>query len=825
MALAVAANGQTLSGTTWTINGTNFGPGVVFNGTAANLPRPVAPGDKIVVNFTSRSDYFGFENLVGTVANPIVITNGANVQVVQDRNNAPLGSTIGITGCQNVIIRGDFDGTVPLPTNTTDTIRYGFKIDCELAYRLGYNAAKPGYNAADPAASLNPAGQNRGGLEINNSRNITIDRVLLANQAFSGIRANQNSANIGFVRILNSKISGTWYEAVYLGNTNGAVVSNMDSARIENCIIENVWNNAVQFARLQNGGRAIVRNTTFRNISNNQAFSGQVGGVTWGQNGTGLVENCVFENVGGEWITQLATGKVVLRNNIVTASKGVFWNNNGATDTLIVERNTVVIRAATPSPGFNAVPFTSAGTVFVNQASPGRLIYRNNLTVNTSPTPGELNNFATGIVTQSNNYYATALGVLNGFVSTTATLALPSRRSIGNPSFTPDVRLAGATNATRGANPALLLWPAVGGGQAPPTAPGFPGITNITTTGATASFAASTSAGGTITRYRVFVNGVQLADSTASLTRTITGLAPNTTYSVAVRAVDNLGQVGPQNVNSFTTLSGAPPVDVTAPTTPGTPTFSLISANSARVTTTGSTDAIGVTGYVFRLNGVALADVGPGLIRDLSNLAASTSYSMTVQAVDAAGNLSTISPANSFTTFALAGGDVTRPSIPGTPTFSLITMSTATIGFVGSTDNVGVARYVVRLNGVALADSTASLSRNLTGLAANVIYTVTVQAVDAAGNRSIPGPGAAFTTRSVAIGNIGKWITILKPDGRAAILVTDIIFTLSVDGVFNIVNKANGLIYESFTRAKIMNSAVSDEALFIELVTLFNLAN
>lgn len=90
-------------------------------------------------------------------------------------------------------------------------------------------------------------------------------------------------------------------------------------------------------------------------------------------------------------------------------------------------------------------------------------------------------------------------------------------------------------------------------------------------------------------------------------------------------------------------------VDTTAPTTP---TLSgSLSGTTASLSWSASTDAVGVTGYVVYRNGVQVGTTTAS-VRTFSNtgLAAGNTYTYTVRARDAAGNLSTLSNTVSVST-------------------------------------------------------------------------------------------------------------------------------------------------------------------------------
>jgi hypothetical protein len=79
----------------------------------------------------------------------------------------------------------------------------------------------------------------------------------------------------------------------------------------------------------------------------------------------------------------------------------------------------------------------------------------------------------------------------------------------------------------------------------PPSAPGTPSASNVTSTSVTLTWAAATDDQG-VTGYRVLRDGAQVGQ-TAALNYTDSGLAAGTTYSYTVRAVDAAGNVGPDS--------------------------------------------------------------------------------------------------------------------------------------------------------------------------------------------------------------------------------------------------------------------------------------
>lgn len=106
--------------------------------------------------------------------------------------------------------------------------------------------------------------------------------------------------------------------------------------------------------------------------------------------------------------------------------------------------------------------------------------------------------------------------------------------------------------------------------------------------------------------------------------------------------------------------------DTVAPSAPGTPTASGVTASSAQLSWAASSDNTGVTGYdVYREAGATdtLLASTTSASATLSGLTASTAYSVYVVAKDAAGNRSAASPLGAFTTSAgNPGGSTCRVS-------------------------------------------------------------------------------------------------------------------------------------------------------------------
>lgn len=171
-------------------------------------------------------------------------------------------------------------------------------------------------------------------------------------------------------------------------------------------------------------------------------------------------------------------------------------------------------------------------------------------------------------------------------------------------------------------------------------------------------------------------------------------------------------------------------VDSTAPTVPTALTANTITMTSVNLGWSASTDNVGVTAYRIYRNGAQVGSTSNTSYTD-NGLTPATAYSYTVAALDAAGNVSGQSTAVSATTSA----DAQAPSTPGKPTSSSQTMTSITLNWTGSTDNVGVTGYRVYRNGTQVGNPTVTTYTD-SGLAPGTAYSYTVAAYDAKNNLS-----------------------------------------------------------------------------------------
>ncbi|MFD3500387.1 cellulase family glycosylhydrolase [Streptomyces sp. NPDC058676] len=115
-----------------------------------------------------------------------------------------------------------------------------------------------------------------------------------------------------------------------------------------------------------------------------------------------------------------------------------------------------------------------------------------------------------------------------------------------------------------------------------------------------------------------------------------------------------------QTSEEATVFGGGTPGDTQAPTTPGTPTASSVTATSAALTWTAATDNVGVVGYdVVRVSGGTETKVAASATNSVTvtGLTAATAYTFAVYARDAAGNRSARSATVNVTTGSAPSGN------------------------------------------------------------------------------------------------------------------------------------------------------------------------
>ena len=195
--------------------------------------------------------------------------------------------------------------------------------------------------------------------------------------------------------------------------------------------------------------------------------------------------------------------------------------------------------------------------------------------------------------------------------------------------------------------------------------------------------------------------------------------------------------------------------DTQAPTAP-TALATAVTAQTAALSWTASTDNVGVTGYQVHRSttlgftpspATKIADVTSGTSYSDAGLAGGTYYYRVI-AVDAAGNPSPLS--NEASAVVAAAPDTQAPTVP-TGASATAAGTTVTVGWTASTDNVGVTGYEVHRS--ATSGFTPSPATKIATVTSGTTYTDSarpigswyyrVVAVDAAGNASAGSVEAA----------------------------------------------------------------------------------
>src|SRR5437879_3706479 len=136
---------------------------------------------------------------------------------------------------------------------------------------------------------------------------------------------------------------------------------------------------------------------------------------------------------------------------------------------------------------------------------------------------------------------------------------------------------------------------------------------------------------------------------------TLTGLQATTLYHYRVKSRDAAGNLATSADFTLTTLIAVP--DLTPPSGPTNLSASAVSSSQIKLSWTASTDNVGVAGYTIYRGG---AQVGTTALTSYSDtsLSPSTTYTNTVAAYDAAGNVSALSASASAATLPPPPADI-----------------------------------------------------------------------------------------------------------------------------------------------------------------------
>jgi chitodextrinase len=292
-----------------------------------------------------------------------------------------------------------------------------------------------------------------------------------------------------------------------------------------------------------------------------------------------------------------------------------------------------------------------------------------------------------------------------------------------------------------------------------------------------------------VIRYGVYRDSVQIA-IVAGRSYANTGLAAATTYSYAVAAYDSSWNASAQS--SAVSATTKAPTDTQPPSIPTNLAATVVSSSQIDLSWSPATDNVGVTGYRVYRDGALVASPS-GTSVSITGLSASTTYSFTVSAIDAASNASALSAPLSARTSALPA-DTTAPTTPSGLAASAVTPTSLTLSWRPATDNVGVTGYRVYCNGT-LVVSPSSTSVQIKELFPGGTCSFTVSAFDAAGNASAPSAPLSVTTLPLLLDTTAP----TTPAGLAASAVTSSSLTVSWGASTDNVGVAGYRVYRDGT--------------------------
>ncbi|MFG1976964.1 fibronectin type III domain-containing protein [Nonomuraea fuscirosea] len=294
----------------------------------------------------------------------------------------------------------------------------------------------------------------------------------------------------------------------------------------------------------------------------------------------------------------------------------------------------------------------------------------------------------------------------------------------------------------------------VGYGSADTSAPTVPGMlraTNVQDTTVTLEWDAATDDKG-VAGYGLYLNGVKQGADQPGLSYTFTALATGVAVTLAVDAVDAVG-----NRSAKASLVVVPETDDEPPTVPDNLVVAEPGFTSFTVTWDASTDNVSVAGYGIWLDGVKQGPDQAALGYAFTRLERGTTYLVEVDAVDSSGNRSERAEVEATT---LVGADPSEPAgLTATAGDEQITVAWG----AAESGGLPIVRYEVLLDGQLIA-STTGLGYVIGDLLAGSTHEVAVRAVDSGAARGqaaavvVELPPASWTALATPTFRLGGWV-------------------------------------------------------------------
>ena len=253
--------------------------------------------------------------------------------------------------------------------------------------------------------------------------------------------------------------------------------------------------------------------------------------------------------------------------------------------------------------------------------------------------------------------------------------------------------------------------------------------------GSTNTISATASDNSSVSKVDILIDGVvkaTLTTSPYSYSWNTSGLALGA-HTIQARATDPYGNVASTTAIPVTLADQTPPtVSITAPTNNSTAT-GTVSITTAAADNSGGTGLSKVEFYVDSAL-KATDTTSPYTFSWDSKTVTDGSHIITAKAYDNA------TPANSTTSSAVTvnvdNADHIPPSTPGSFKSTSQSLTSISLSWTASTDNIGVTGYRLQRNGVTIA-TTSSLSYTDSGLPSGTSYTYSIVALDASSNASV----------------------------------------------------------------------------------------
>ncbi|HVN26215.1 MAG TPA: fibronectin type III domain-containing protein [Candidatus Paceibacterota bacterium] len=344
----------------------------------------------------------------------------------------------------------------------------------------------------------------------------------------------------------------------------------------------------------------------------------------------------------------------------------------------------------------------------------------------------------------SDNVGVTGYNVIrNGAqIATANSTAFSDTTVVGSTTYTYKVQAFDAAGNVSGQSSSASATTPASADTTPPSTPTGLSATAVSSSQINLSWTASNDNVG-VAGYKIYRNGSQIATSSGT-TYNNTGLTAGTTYTYTVAAYDAANNTSAQSTsaNATTQSSG----DTTPPSTPTNFTATVYSPTQINLAWTASTDNVGVSGYKIYRNGTQIATSTQTSYSN-TGLSVNTTYTYTVAAYDAAGNVSAQATPVTKTT---PPTDTTPPSVPTNFKATVISAYEIDLSWSASTDNVNVGGYYVYRNGTRIATRHSGTSYQDSCLTPSTSYSYTVAAFDTSNNTS--AQTSPITTSTKATG-------------------------------------------------------------------------